>query len=147
MLRQRFFSLAFFLFKADALEHGVKKPCVTFLNELDIVQLLLDKDRRIGLLLYNMLFKCLSCFPDDKHLNGNIFEHLEVRGVQSVQRQLSGNTQHIQVSPRGFFAVLMFHNVVKPVHHRLVRCSIKIEDLREYSSVWLRHWIRFDPIA
>ena len=41
-----------------------------------IVQLLLNKDRRIGLLLYNMLFKCLSRFTDDKHLNGNVFEHL-----------------------------------------------------------------------
>lgn len=40
-----------------------------------IVQLLLNKDRRIGLLLYNMLFKCLSRFTDDKHLNGNVFEH------------------------------------------------------------------------
>ena len=76
LLRQRFFSLAFFLFKADSIEHGVKEPCVTFLNEPDIVQLLLNKDRRIGLLLYNMLFKCLSRFTDDKHLNGNVFEHL-----------------------------------------------------------------------
>ncbi len=91
LLRQRFFSLAFFLFKSDALEHGVKKPCVTFLNETDIVQLLLDKDRRIRLLIYNIFFKCLSCFTNDKHFNGNIFEHLEVRGVQSVQRQLSRN--------------------------------------------------------
>ena len=87
LLRQRFFSLAFFLFKADALEHGVKEPCIALLNELNIVQLLLNKDWRIRLPLYNIFLKCLSCFPDNKHLNGNIFEHLEVGGVQSVQRQ------------------------------------------------------------
>ena len=81
------------------------------------------------------------------YANGNILEHLEVSGVQSVQRQLRGNTQHIQVSPRGFSAVLVFYDVVEPIHNRLIRRSVKVEDLREYSSVWLRRGIRFDPIT
>ena len=125
-LRQRFFSLAFFLFKHSVCKNPIQKPRIPLLNELNILDLLLHEGRYFALLIDHIFRKCLPRFLTHKFLDLHISEITEVHQIQSVERQRSKTLLHVHIGTRSVIIILFVDSRVQPVQQFLKRCDIQI---------------------
>ena len=136
---QRNFLLALFLFKYCVGKNAVEEPRISFLNQTNIIDLLLHERGQIIIFLHHELRKGILCFSDCKFLDRHIAEDAKVFQIQPVERQRSKPLLHVHVSAQhivGFF----LNGCVQPIQQFLKRCDIKVQNFRQHRSI--RLWLR-----
>ena len=143
---QRNFLLALFLFKYRARKNTIEEPRIPFLNQTNIVDLLLHECGQIMIFLHHELRKSILCFSDRKRLDRHIAKDAKVLQIQPVERQRSQSLLHVHVSTQDIITFFL-NGCVQLIQQFLKRCDIKVQYFRQHRSIRLRHRSILYPIG
>ena len=91
-------------------KNAVEEPRISFLNQLNVIDLLLHECGQSVIFLHHELCKGILCFSEHKFLNRHIAEDAKVLQIQPVERQRS--------KP-------LLHGAIRVVETGIIFCSAK----------------------
>ena len=143
---QRNFLLALFLFKYCVRKNPIEEPRISFLNQTNIVDLLLHECGQIVIFLHHEFYKGILCFSNHKFFNWHIAEDAKILQIQPVERQRSKPLLHVHVSTQNIIAFSL-NGCVRLIHQFLKWRDVKVQYFRQHRSIRLRLRSILHPIG